>query len=110
VTVHSAQLAYGPVTSGSLSTFYTAPSGKRVIVKNIIAHNTNAAANRLQVVVKSSGGTILVSFSLFGAAINASGDTVNLLPWLVMNEGQLLQLAAAANGFDVMVSGTELDV
>jgi hypothetical protein len=109
VSVHSARLAQGPVTSGTLATFYTAPTGKRTIVKNIVAQNTNAAANRLQVAVKS-GATTLVTFNIYGAAVNTSGDTTNMLPWIVLNAGDVLQLAAAANGFQVVVSGTELDL
>lgn len=108
MSVRSARLANGDVTSGTLATFYTAPTGKRVIIKNIVAQNTNGAANRLQVVGKSSGGTILWGFNLYGAIVNTSGDTVNFNPWIVMNAGELLQLAAAANGFHVVVSGAEL--
>jgi ATP-dependent protease ClpP protease subunit len=108
VSVHSARLANGPVTSGSLSTFYTCPTGTRTIIKHVIAKNTNAAANRLQVVIKSSGGTILMNFNLFMAITQTAGDTQQLLPWMVMDAGDLLQLAAAANGVEVYVSGTEL--
>lgn len=107
MSVHSARLAVGPVTSATPATFYTCPTGKRTIVKNIVAQNTNAAANRLQVLLKS-GASTLVTFNIYGAALNASGDTTNTLPWIVMNAGDVLQLAAAANGFQVVVSGTEL--
>ncbi len=97
------------MTSGTPSTFYTVPTGKRTIVKNIVAQNNNAAANRLQVQCKT-GSTIIVEFNIYGAALNASGDTTVTNPWLVLNAGDTLLMAVAANGFYVAISGAELDL
>lgn len=109
MSVHSARLAAGHVSSAAYTTWYTCPTGKRTIVKSVLARNRAGAANRM-VIGLTVGGTLVWNYSVYGAIINTSGDSINFQPWLVMNAGDLLQLAVAADGFDVAVSGTELDL
>jgi hypothetical protein len=108
VTVRSSLLGTANVSDSSAHVLYTVPAGYRTIVKSIIVKGGATAASRAAFRLLRSG-TALANFSAFMSAINTSGDTVFLLPWLVMNAGDSLDVtfSAAAGGW-VAVSGTEL--
>jgi hypothetical protein len=108
VSVHSNQLA--TVTVGTTEvTCYTVPTGKRTIVKNIVACNTNAAANTVAIEVYN-GATLLAFFRLYTAIEETPGDTVSMLPWIVLNAGQTLKAVSAHASTVLLISGSELTV
>jgi hypothetical protein len=107
MAAHSTQLAAAHVTSGALTDVYDVPSGKRTIVKSVVAFNGYAGTNYLQL-VGYEGATELFQLRVYMAASGSAGDTQILLPWIVMNDGQKIELAAQHSDIYVVLSGAEL--
>ena len=107
MAVHSTQLATVNAVGTSYSVAYTVPANKRTIVKSIVAWNTFAGANTLQVRIRS-GSTTLCTFEFHLATTGAAGDTIYELPWIVLHTGQTLELAVGSSSASVIISGAEL--
>ena len=107
MAAHSTQLAAAHVTSGTLTGVYTVPSGIRTILKSIVTFNDYSGTNYLQL-VGYQGATELFQMRVYMAASGGAGDTQVVLPWVVMNVGQSIELAAAHSGVYVVLSGAEL--
>jgi hypothetical protein len=109
MTPRSTQLCAAHITSGSLGLVYTVPAGKRTIVKSLTCYNDHAGTNYLQV-VGYTGATELFQVRVYMAAAGSTGDTQELMLWLVLNAGQTVEMAAEASGVQVLMSGAELDL
>lgn len=109
MTVHSTQLGAGHVVSATGVSFYVVPAGKRTIVKSIVAQNSAAGTNRLAV-LGLTGGTAEWWLNAFFTASATQGDTVILSPWIVMNAGDEIEVAATSSGIYLVISGAELIV
>lgn len=109
MTVHSTQLGYNNALGTVLTTLYTAPSGKRTIVKGIQIYNGAAAANQVTVEVTNAGG-LVVTFNIHLGATGSATDTQLIDLWMVMNAGDSLKMVAGSAGVRVLVSGAELNL
>jgi hypothetical protein len=107
VTVHSTRLAAVGVHGAGSTLIYTVPAGKRAIVKSVVVANEAAAANHVSFSIVFGGGTGGF-FACQPTASPGAGDTVYLLPWIVMNPGDELHVTVAVNSASILVSGTEL--
>lgn len=95
-------------TSGTGSRdIYTVPANRRTIIKSIVGINTSGAANRLFVNV-IDGGVTITTFTLAWNADGTLKDAQWLQCWIVMREGEVLQVAAENASIHVLVSGAEL--
>ena len=107
MTVHSTLLGHAIAIGTSESILYTVPSGKRTIVKSIVATNYTAAAVTLFVKGKQSGSDIWLLEIPLGAD-TADNRSFTDPVWIVMNAGQQLVALAGTADVSIVVSGSEL--
>jgi hypothetical protein len=105
--VHSARLATTIALGTSLTTLYTVPTGKRTIIKSVVAQNFTASTPTLTMGIYS-GSTEIGQWSIHMASLGTVGDTQIVPVWIVMNAGELLKAFSSAASIGVVVSGTEL--
>lgn len=86
---------------------YTVPTGKRTIVKSLLAQNLASAAIRV-VFDFAAGSTIYGYFCMHPAAALSSGETVYQDTWIVLEPGDTIHATGASTGAAVVVSGAEL--
>jgi hypothetical protein len=108
VSVHSDLLA-AAVQGTTEATLYTVPTGKRTIVKSVVACNTNAAAN-IVAIEGYSAGTLIWFYRVYLAIEATSGDSSLTLPWIVMDAGQQLRAVATKASAYLAISGSELNI
>ena len=108
--VHSELLGFNDAVGTGAVTIVTSDSTKRIIVKSITVQNKHTAAIRVAFLLYN-GATVLARFNVYcTAAANSNGDTVLLLPWIVLTEGYHMECAVTAGTASVSVSGTETDL
>lgn len=111
MAVHSNQLAIGVLTvAGAFTTIYTAPAGKRTILKDLVLISGAAAPGIVAAAVLSGASGVAL---LWDAA--AAQNKVNTLQgrFAVLNAGDHLQVAVgsvAGGGLQYLASGAELDL
>lgn len=109
MTVHSTQLAVGSVANATETTIYTAPSGKRVIVKSITILSAQSAAVAVAIVIIKGGGGS-GTLHAYCTAFGTNGDTAILSPWIVLNAGDSVAVIFGSSGGWYTASGAELIV
>jgi hypothetical protein len=107
VAVASTQLGLHNAIGTSDITLYTAPAGKRTIVKNALARSYSSVVTDLYLEVKRSG-TIVCSYVFHFATAGSDGDTANLNTWFVLDAGDSLHTHATSSSCSLIVSGSEL--
>lgn len=112
MAVHSAKLAAGIVTlaASTPTTVYTAPSGHRTIVKELVVTRVSGAASTIYWIVDV--GAVSPDVAHASAAAAPAGAVIVFVDrWFVMDAGDQLQLTVGGAGtFSYYVSGTELDL
>jgi len=105
VTARSTQLAAYHSTAAFTGTVFTCPTGWRTIVKSVSAFNTTAASSLVQSYVyhPANGAYVLTLNSTLQANTASFWDG-----WVVLNPGDLLQVALQVAGINVWASGTLL--
>lgn len=109
MTVHSTLLGKGAALTVAVHTLYTVPSGKRTILKSITLWNNFAATNRVVVELTLGGVTVVVLDPVL-AATGSAGDSFIAAPWIVLNAGDLIQVAPQSHPADCTLSGAELSL
>jgi hypothetical protein len=109
VTVHSSQLFAGKISVTTLVTLYTVPADIRTILKSLVISNQAGSASRVTV-EHVIAGAIAAIIDTFPATGTANGNTILLLPWLVMNTGDVLKVTGTQQPYYIAASGTELDL
>lgn len=85
------------------TTAYTVPTGRRIIVRSIAARNLNGSTGQTFYVLVA--GVLVFSYVL-GAGSLSTGS-YEWRPWLVLDEGDSLQLAVSnASGVGFVVGGS----
>lgn len=105
--VRSIQLYGGQGTVGSSALVYTVPTGKRTILKSVVATNRNASACLVEVNA-FDGSTQIMALDAYLAAAGTEADMLVLEPWAVLEEGQTVQLYVQRSTTYVVISGAEL--
>lgn len=107
--VHSTRLGAVDSVTTSSTTAYTVPANVRSILKSITAANYSSSANTLYVTVKN-GTTTLFTVTVQCAAAPTVVETTYVLPWIVLNAGEHVELLATASRISASLSGTELQL
>jgi hypothetical protein len=91
----------------SYALLYTVPSGKRTILKSVVALNGAAASNVLFVSLRNPSGEYAVFAVVMGSN---SSDTrcAFVAPWIVLNASDTVYVIANAASVQVVMSGAEL--
>lgn len=85
---------FGPVTvTNTLSTIYTVPAGRTLIVRSLWCYNSNAAAQSTRLTIN---GTAL-SDSIANLEVPASRN-LQVVAELVLNPGDVLRAVASLTG------------
>lgn len=105
MTVHSNRLARGTVSPANTAvTIYTCPAGQHTIVKDVRVWNSSGAG--VSFVWAANSGAVLV---LAMSETIAAGAVRALQPWLVLEQGDELQMSCTVNNvLRYWVSGSEL--
>lgn len=97
--LRATQFYQGTITSTSYVDVYTVPAGHRIIFKSFNARNRRTSSQGAY--CREASGTELVRLT-----VPASSNTA-WSGWIVLNEGEKLQLAVDASpGVDIVLSGT----
>jgi hypothetical protein len=107
MTVRSTQLAAYHSTAAFTGTVFTCPDGWRTIVKDISALNTTTGLTLVQAYSyhpANGAYVLLINEQLAG---NTSGFWSG---WVVLNPGDLVQVAVQEAGVNVWISGTLLQL
>lgn len=108
MTVHSTQLGAHQAIPAALTTLYTVPALTRTIVKSLWLRNATAGAVTCEIALVLAGGATVAFFQPL-AASPATGSSVYLNLWVVLNAGDKLQVSGAAgSGVDAIASGAAL--
>lgn len=107
MTVYSKQLGAGSFAAGSYSTIYTVPAGRTAILKSLWVRNTFAGANICKINVDTvAHGNVYFYFPL--ATSGTTGDTVLVLPYVVLAAGDVLKVEPTQSNVELIASGSEL--
>jgi len=107
VAARSHQLYIGRPASGT-SSLYTVPAGTTTLLKAWQATNGGASAALFALSVYDpdlAEGELLHPLSLSVASFGQLTSD----HWVVLKEGQIIQCATGAAGFQVIISGAELE-
>lgn len=102
--LRSRQLYKGNLQSTNWTTIYTVPSGHVIVIRDLSMFNMATGASTCWVRV---GGVQLLQKSL--AAKGQSGADFQWMPWLVVDEGQAVEVAIGSPAnCNLILSGTYL--
>ena len=107
MSVYSKQLAAQQPIHTGVNTVYTVPTQRVTIWKSAVVLNLNAAAQRVVVDIRHSGGTIAFA-DLYLAAFGSNGDTAVWQPYMVLNAGDSIVLSPQTGDISAILSGSEL--
>lgn len=107
MAVRSKSLHMGSSNAGTTATLYTVPTGYRTILKSITVYNTFAGVNLVQLNIVRASATLSI-YVVICAAAGGAGAQQQLLPWIVLNEGDSFTLTIGHNAAYWTISGTEL--
>lgn len=104
-TTRSAQLALATFSGTGTHNVYTAPAGKRVILKSASVQNRSTTPGKLYLQVQGIGSVAQFFTSPDLAQYADAYETF----WIVLKPGDVLQVVSpTATSFSVMASGAEL--
>lgn len=107
MSVASKQLGLSASIPTTGATIYTVPAGHRTIVKSIQLQNNHTAAQRIVVSVWVAGVNSF-AFAVTPGATASATESMLLLPWIVLEAGQVLKIQPLLGTCQAIVSGAEL--
>lgn len=102
--LRATQLASAAINTTTPTTVYTVPTGKRAIVKQIVAQNTTGTSKDLQFRLPVLGTVLHWVLAAYGTG----ADRVVQNVWIVLNAGDTIKLNTVVAGLvNVVISGSE---
>jgi hypothetical protein len=107
VTTRSTRLLVGHVDQTGLYPQFVCPPATVALIKDVRAWNNSASQSLVLVSLETSDSTAL--FYLLNEPLE-SGKAVSLMPWVVMESGDVLLAWTNSGQFEIWVSGALLPV
>ena len=109
MAARSTQLYAGDISSTGEHLLFTVPDGKVCIWKSAVVYSAYASAQRIYFTI-DNGSSNLAYIPVYCGATGSAGD-VQIVPlWIVLAEGQRIQVTPAHTEITVVLSGALLDL
>lgn len=102
------KLGTGAITTGAGTLLYTAPTGMRTEVKDIVASNTTAGALTCLLYFVPSGGSIAAENEFLPNKSISANDFIHWSGSQILNAGDFIQGIGSSAGITIHISGEEL--